>query len=194
MALADDHVLLASDSGVGQEFLDVEESTGCAVDGVLAVARAEERPGDGHLGHVRRQLPRAVVDGQGDLGPAQGRPVGRPHKDDVFHLGRAHRAGALGAEHPGHGVDHIRFSAAVRTHDNRYPRLEFEHGRISEGLESFEREGLQEHRALTLSAPAGPCRCPVQTWQCSHRNVERPPVFTRTMTERHRRQACPSRS
>ncbi len=32
-------------------------------------------------------------------------------------------------------------------------------------------------------------RRPGQTWQCSHKNVERPPDFTRTMVARHRRQA-----
>ena len=39
LALADDHVLLAADAGVGQQFLDVEQPAGHAVDRVLAVAR-----------------------------------------------------------------------------------------------------------------------------------------------------------
>ena len=46
LALADDHVLLAADTRVAQQLLDVEQPAGGAVDGVLAVARAEERPGD----------------------------------------------------------------------------------------------------------------------------------------------------
>ena len=83
----------------------------------------------------------------------EGRPVGRPHEDDVLHLGRPHRAGTLGTEHPRHGVDDVRLAAAVRAHDDGHARLELEHGRIGEGLESFEGEGLQEHRALTLPAP-----------------------------------------
>ena len=33
-----------------------------------------------------------------------------------------------------------------------------------------------------------------QTWQCSQKNVERPPVLTRTITLRQRRQGWPSRS
>ena len=37
-------------------------------------------------------------------------------------------------------------------------------------------------------------RSPAHTWQCSQKNVERPPDLTRTMVERHRRQAWPSRS
>ena len=75
LALADDHVLLATDAGVAQQLLDVEQPAGCAVDGVLAVARAEQGPGDRHLGHVDRQLPRGVVDGERHLGPARA-PVG----------------------------------------------------------------------------------------------------------------------
>ena len=47
--------------------------------------------------------------------------------------------------------------------------------------------------------PACPLRTaltdlPVQTWQCSQKKVERPPVLTRTITFRQRRQAWPSRS
>ena len=39
-----------------------------------------------------------------------------------------------------------------------------------------------------------PLRPGPQTWQCSQKKVERPPVLTRTITLRQRRQACPSRS
>src|SRR5580692_11342826 len=35
---------------------------------------------------------------------------------------------------------------------------------------------------------------PAQTWQCSQKKVERPPVLTRTITLRQRRQGWPSRS
>ena len=53
---------------------------------------------------------------------------------------RAHRAGALGAEHPGHGVDDVGLAAAVGTDHHGDPGLEFEHGRVGEGLETLERE------------------------------------------------------
>ena len=42
--------------------------------------------------------------------------------------------------------------------------------------------------------PRGTAGGPGQTWQCSQKNVERPPDLTRTMVERQRRQAWPSRS
>ena len=71
LALADDHVLLAADARVAEQLLDVEQPAGRPVDGVLAVARAEERPGDGDLGQVDGQLARRVVDGERDFGPAE---------------------------------------------------------------------------------------------------------------------------
>ena len=39
LALTDDHVLLTTHAAVGEQLLDVEQATRCAVDGVLAVAR-----------------------------------------------------------------------------------------------------------------------------------------------------------
>ena len=44
LALADDHVLLAADTGVREQLLDVEQPARHAVDRVLAVAVAEQRP------------------------------------------------------------------------------------------------------------------------------------------------------
>ncbi len=165
VALADDHVLLASDPGVGQQLLDVEQAAGSPVDRVLAVARSEQGPGDGDLGQIRRELAGGVVDGEGDLGPAEGRPGGRPHEDDVLHLRRAHGPGSLGAEHPGDRVDHVRLPTAVRADHDRHARLELEDRRVGEGLESFEGEGLQEHRELTLPARRRAPRGTAHTWQ-----------------------------
>ena len=81
------------------------------------------------------------------------------------------------------------------------PGSNSEHGRVGERLETFECQGLQEHRPLTL--PGGVLQREVlrpeprsarSTWQCSQKNVERPPDLTRTMVDRQRRQAWPSRS
>ena len=146
LALADDHVLLAAHARVAQQLLDVEQPARRPVDGVLAVARAEERAGDGDLGQVDRQLARRVVDGQRHLGPAQLGPRRGPGEDDVLHLGRAQRARPLGAEHPGHGVDHVGLAAPVGPDDHGDARLELQHGRVREGLEPLHAERLQEHR------------------------------------------------
>ena len=61
LALADDHVLLAAHARVVQELLDVEQPARRAVDGVLAVARAEQSPGDGDFGQVDGQLARRLL-------------------------------------------------------------------------------------------------------------------------------------
>ena len=134
------------DARVAEQLLDVEQPARRPVDGVLAVAGAEERPGDGDLGEVDRQLARRVVDGQRHLGPAQLGTRGGPGEDDVLHLRRAQRARALGAEHPGHGVDHVGLAAPVRPDHHRDPGLELEHRRVGEGLETLHAERLQEHR------------------------------------------------
>ncbi len=146
LTLADDHVLLASHARVAQQLLDVEQAAGRAVDGVLALARAEERAGDGDLGQVDRQLARRVVDGQRHLGPPQLGPRRGPGEDDVLHLGRAQRARPLGAQHPGHGVDHVGLAAPVGPDDHGDARLELQNGRVREGLEPLHGERLQEHR------------------------------------------------
>ena len=57
LALADDHVLLAADAGVGEQLLDVEQAARRAVDHVLRLTRAEQRPGDRDLGELDRQQP-----------------------------------------------------------------------------------------------------------------------------------------
>ena len=80
LALADDHVLLAAHARVGEQLLDVEQPAGRPVDGVLAVARAEQGPGDGDLGQVDGQLARRVVDGQRHLGPPERRADGRARR------------------------------------------------------------------------------------------------------------------
>jgi hypothetical protein len=140
LTLAHDDVLLAADAGVGQQFLDVEKSTRCAVDHVLGVAGAEQRARDRDLGELDRQQPGAVVDRERHLGAAERRAVGRAGEDDVVHLGAAQCPRALGAEDPGHGVDDIRLARAVRTHDDTHAGLELERGLVGEGFETLQRE------------------------------------------------------
>ena len=122
-----------------------------------------------------------------------------PGENDVLHFGRAQRAGALGPEDPGDGVDDVGLATAVGADHDGDARLELQHGGVGERLEPLHAERLQEHRG----DPSGPERTPAsgidrlgpgQTWQCSQKKVERPPVLTRTIVLRQRRQAWPSRS
>ncbi len=146
LALAHDHVLLTSHPRVRQQLLDVEQATGLAVDGVLALTRSEQRPGDGDLRQTAGESSGAVVDGERHLGPPQGGTVGGAGEDDVFHLRRAHGARPLRAEHPRHGVDDIGLPAAVGADHDRHAGLQEQRGRIRERLETLEGERLQEHR------------------------------------------------
>jgi hypothetical protein len=140
LALADDDVLLSPDAGVGQQVLHVEEPAGDAVERVLAVAVAEQRAADGELGEGDGQLAVAVVDGQADLGPAEGGAALGAGEDDVVHLRAADGAGPLRTEDPGDGVDDVRLAGAVGADDHGDPRLEVEGGRVGEGLEALEGE------------------------------------------------------
>ena len=99
---------------------------------------------------LKRTRPRfakgpGVVDGQAHLGPPEGGLLRRTGEDHVFHLVGPHGACPLGSEHPRDGIDDVRFPGTVRTDDDRYTRLKIERGRIGEGLESFERKGLEVH-------------------------------------------------
>jgi hypothetical protein len=86
LTLPDDHVLLAAHARIGEQLLNIEQPAGRAVDGVLAVARAEQGARDGHLGQVDGQLARRVVDGEGDLGAPELRTRRRAGEDDVLHF------------------------------------------------------------------------------------------------------------
>ena len=195
LALADDHVLLAAHARVAEQFLDVEQPAGCAVDGVLAVARAEQGPCDGDLGQVDGELARRVVDGEGDLGAAELGARRGAREDDVLHFGGAQRARPLGPQDPGHRVDDVGLAAPVGADDDGDPRFELQHRRVGEGLEALHAERLEEHRGDPIE-PEGADRgfSETYTWQCSQKNVDRPPVLTRTITLRHRRHGWPSRS
>jgi hypothetical protein len=145
--LSEDGVQLAADPGVGQQLLDVEQPAGGAVDGVLALPRAVQQPGDGHLGVLDGQQPGGVVDGEGDLGPAQGAAAARAGEDDVLHLAAPQRLGPLLAQHPGDRVHHVGFAGAVGADDDRDPRLEVQGGLLGEGFEPAQGQRLQEHQA-----------------------------------------------
>ncbi|GAA3157877.1 hypothetical protein GCM10017687_90010 [Streptomyces echinatus] len=153
LALADDDVHLAADARVGQEFLDVQQTAGVAVDLVLAAAVAEHDPRDGDLGVLDGQRPVGVVDGQGHLGPAQRRAAGGAGEDDVLHLAAAQRLGALLAHDPAEGVHDVGLARAVRADDTGDPRFEAECGRGGERLESTEGQGLEVHAAGLYPAP-----------------------------------------
>ena len=110
LALADDHVVLAADARVAQQLLDVEQPARRAVDRVLGLPVAKERPRDRDLRHVDGELPRGVVDREAHLGAAERGARRGPREDDVLHLLAAQRPRSLGAEDPRHRVDDVRLA------------------------------------------------------------------------------------
>ena len=145
LALADDDVLLATDTGIAEQFLNVEQTARHTVDGVLALSRAEQRAADRDLGELDRQDVVRVVDGERHFGATEGRTLVGAVEDDVVHLLAADGAGRLGAQHPRNGVDHVGLARAVGSHHDGDTGLELHRGGVGEGLEAFEGERLEEH-------------------------------------------------
>ncbi len=152
LALADDDMHLAADSGVGKQFLDVEQAAGVAVDLVLAAAVTEHDPGNGDFGVFDGQCAVGIVDGERDLGPAQRGPAGGAGEDDVFHLSAAQGFGALFAHDPGQRVHDIRLAGTVGAHDAGDAGFEAQRRGGGEGLEASQGQTLQVH-AVGLYRP-----------------------------------------
>ena len=82
------------------------------------------------LHHKARRLGQfRVFHGDGNFREPQWRPLHRTIKNAIRHPLRAQRLVALFAQHPGDGVHHIRFSAAIRAHDAGSPRSAERHHR-----------------------------------------------------------------
>ncbi len=146
LSLRDDHVLLSTDTAVRQQILDVEEPTRHTIERVLAVAGAEQGPGDGDLVELDREHPRRVVDGETDLGASERRPLCRAGEDDIVHLLGSDGGRGLGAEDPSDRVDHVGLAAAIGADDDGDAGFEVECCRIGEGLEALHRESFQIHQ------------------------------------------------
>ena len=145
LALADDDVHFAADTGVAQQFLDIHQTATAAVDFVLAGSVAEHPPGDRHLGVFDRQRVVGVVDGDGDLGAAQRRARRGAREDDVLHLAAAQRLGALLPHHPRQRVDDVGLTRPVGSDNCGDARLETQSRRRGEGLEALQRQTLEVH-------------------------------------------------
>ncbi len=152
LSLADDDMHFAADTGVEEQFLDVEQPARIAIELVFAAAIAEHDPRDGDFRVVDGQRTVGVVDGQRHLRAAQRRASRGSGEDDVFHLAAAQRLGPLFAHDPGKGVHDIGLAGAVWTYDARDTRLEAERRSRGEGFETSEGQGLEMH-AVGLYRP-----------------------------------------
>ncbi|CAB4827572.1 unannotated protein [freshwater metagenome] len=145
LALTHDDVLLATDAGVAEQFLDIEQAAGNPIDRVFALARAEQRAADADLAELHGEHPIGVVDGEGDLRPSERGAFVGAVEDDVVHLLAADRAGGLRTEHPCDCIDHVGLARTVRADHDGDARLELERGGVCERLETLEGERLEEH-------------------------------------------------
>ena len=145
LALTDDHVHLAPDAGVRQQFLHVHEAGAVAVDLVLGGPVAEHPAGQGDLGVVDRQGPVGVVQGERDLGAAERLLPGGAGEDDVLHLPAAQGLGAVLTHDPRQRVHDVGLARAVGADDAADAGLELQGRRRREGLEALERQRLEIH-------------------------------------------------
>ena len=145
LPLPDNDVHLATDTGIGQQFLNIQQSTRFTVDRVLGSSVAKQRAGDRHLGVLDGKGLIGVVDGECHFRSAQWCAAGRPGEDDVIHLSATKALGSLLTHDPGEGIDDVRLSRAVRPDDACHARLELQGRGRRERFEALERQRLQMH-------------------------------------------------
>jgi hypothetical protein len=161
LALSDDHMHFAADTGVRQQFLDVEQSAGIAIDLVFAAAVAEHDPRNGDFGIFNGQRTVGVVNGERDLGAAERWPPSCPSEDHVFHFAAAQRLGTLFAHDPGQRVHHIGLAGTIGPHHTRDTRFEPQGRGGGEGLEPAQGQALEVH-AVGLYPPLSVSQMNVQ--------------------------------
>ncbi len=145
LALPDDNVHLAADTGVAEQLLNVHEAGLGSINLIFTRAVAVHAAGDGDLRVLDGQRTIRVVDGERHLGAPQGLAITRTGEDDVLHLAATQRFGGALPHDPREGIDDIGFAGAVGTDHGADAGLKFHRRRRREGLESFERERFEVH-------------------------------------------------
>ena len=144
-SLADDHVHLLAKTGIGEQFLDIEQTTWRAVDCVFGAAVAEDRARDRDFRIVDVERVVGVVDGEAHLCAAERGAGGRAREDHILHRCAPEVAGTLLAHHPGERVDDVRLAGAVRADHGGDAGLETQRGRRGERFEAAQRQFLEIH-------------------------------------------------
>ena len=148
-ALLDDGVPVRTDAGAEQDVRDVLATAARAVDEVAgsAVARHDTLQRDLRVARVGPgNLAIAVVEDEFDGCIADGLPGAGAVEDDVGHRIAAQVAGRQFAHDPTHGIDHVRFAAAVGAHHAGEVGREQNGGRVDERLETGQLDLGQTHR------------------------------------------------
>ena len=134
--LADDGHRILTDTGVGQEVMDILQAARPAVDIVFAVAGAEQAPGDDDFRKFRVQGMVAVIKIERYFGRPL-RPAGlRTGKDDIFSTLAPQLADILFPHDPADGVGNVALAAAVRPDDGRHALIKVQSCLIGKGFEA----------------------------------------------------------
>ena len=158
-ALADEQEGVVGEVRAVQQVEQIPQADPLAVQEVLVLARAVEPPRQGDLAVGHRQQAVPVLEGQGDLGHADGPAGRRPGEDDVLRLVRAQGA-ALLAEGPSQRVGEIALAAPVGTDDGRDAGPELQRGPLGERLETDDPQAPQAGFATHGVACGDPAMAP----------------------------------
>ena len=144
----DDGVRARPHPRVHEQVEDVFQPADGPVQEVLRLAGAVEPAADRDVGVLGREDVPGVLDGERDLGEAEGAARGGPVEDDVLHLLRAEQPRALLAEHPPDGVDDVGLPAAVGPDDGGDAGVEVDGGLVGEALEAVELDAAEVHAGV----------------------------------------------
>ena len=145
LALLHDRIRRAADARVHEKLLDVLQPARRFVQQVFAAAVLENTPRDRHVMPVQPELLLAFGKGHRNLRhPDSGARI-RAAENHVRHFAAAQRLRRLLAQHPAHGVEHVRFAAPIRPDHRSHAAMEFHLGFRGERLEAEEFEGLEIH-------------------------------------------------
>ena len=143
-ALLDDRVGARAQARAEEDVLHVAAAHVLAVEVVVGVAVAREHALHADLGVAGTRAadaPEGIVEHELHGGAAHGLPLGRAVEDHVVHVLAAQLLGGRFAQHPAHGVDHVRLAAAVGTHHAHELPGDGDGGRIDEGFEAGKLDG-----------------------------------------------------
>ena len=139
--LLDDRVGAGPESGAEEEVVDVAAADRDVVDVVGRIAVARQHALDRQLGVLAplpADAPGAVVEEQLHRRTAHRLALAGAVEDHVLHRLAAQRRGLRFAEHPPHGVDHVRLAAAIGADDADQLAGCADRGGIDERLEPGE--------------------------------------------------------
>ena len=140
-ALTDDGVAVTSDTGVEEELVNITKSYLALVYKIFAVAVSVIAAGYRNLviGTVKSCVGSdlGIIKGDRNLGVAHRLAAVRTAEDDILHLRTSEALRGDLTEYPTHSVRNIRFTASVRTDDDRCAGFKDQSRSIGERLEAL---------------------------------------------------------